>query len=120
MKINIKPLSANEAFRGRKYRTPKYDKYINDLMYLLPRIKHTEPPYLIEIVIGYSNVLSDIDNALKPFIDCLQKKYGFNDRHIFKLIVEKKIVSKGNEFIDFEIKPYLFEQTENDKISNKF
>ena len=30
--------------------------------------------------------------------------YNFNDRDIYKLIVEKKIVAKGFEFIEFEIK----------------
>ena len=28
IELSIKPLSANEAFRGRKFRTAKYDKYI--------------------------------------------------------------------------------------------
>ena len=120
IELSIKPLSANEAFRGRKFRTKKYDAYIATLMLILPKISLPKPPYSINLVVGYSNVLSDIDNCLKPFIDCLQKKYLFNDRDIYKLSIEKKIIKKGKEFINFEIKSLLFEQTEQDKISNQF
>jgi len=108
------------AFKGRKFRTKKYDAYIATLMLILPKLSLPKPPYSINLVVGYSNVLSDIDNCLKPFIDCLQKKYLFNDRDIYKLSIEKKIIKKGKEFINFEIKSLLFEQTEQDKISNQF
>ena len=102
IKINIKPLSANEAFQGRKFRTPKYNKYIAAILPLLPPNNAIPLRIGLDIRLGYSNVLSDIDNALKPFIDCLQKKYGFNDKDIYKLIVEKTVVKKGSEFIEFE------------------
>jgi len=48
--------------------------------------------------------LFDWDNGIKPFVDILQKKYGFNDNKIFKGVVEKKIVGKGEEFISFDLK----------------
>ena len=120
IELSIKPLSANEAFRGRKFRTKKYDAYIATLMLILPKLSLPIPPYSINLVVGYSNVLSDIDNCLKPFIDCLQKKYLFNDKDIYKLSIEKKIIKKGKEFINFEIKSLLLEQTEQDEISNLF
>jgi Holliday junction resolvase RusA-like endonuclease len=56
---------------------------------------------------GLSSKNADIDNPVKPFVDCLQKRYGFNDRHIYKLTVEKVDVKKGEEFIEFELKPIL-------------
>ena len=104
MKINIKPLSINQCFQGRRFKTPKYKQYEKELMLLLPML--SVPDGLLEVVItfGLSSKLNDIDNGLKPFIDILQKKYLFNDRDIYKLIVEKKIVSKGEEFIECEIK----------------
>jgi hypothetical protein len=67
-----------------------------------------------------SNVLSDWDNPVKPFQDILQKRYGFNDKNIFKAVVTKVKVPRGYEFIDFEIIPYLLKQTAQDKISNNF
>lgn len=50
-----------------------------------------------------SSSLADIDNFLKPFIDILQKKYGFNDKLIYKLSVKKVKVAKGDEYIDFVV-----------------
>lgn len=120
MKINIKPLSVNECWQGKRFKTSKYKTYETELLYRLKRISLPDPPYELNITFGLSNVLSDWDNPVKPFQDILQKKYGFNDKNIFKAVVIKEKVSKGNEFIDFEIKSYLFEQTENDKISNLF
>tara|TARA_R110001599_G_C11835192_1_gene618785 strand:- start:51 stop:374 length:324 start_codon:yes stop_codon:yes gene_type:complete len=103
MKVNIKPLSINQCFQGRRFKTPKYKQYEKELMLLLPAL--SVPDGLLEVVItfGLSSKLNDIDNGLKPFIDILQKKYLFNDRDIYKLIVEKKIVPKGAEFIECEI-----------------
>jgi len=61
-------------------------------------------PLEVSLVIGMSNMASDVDNVVKPFIDVLQKKYKFNDKYIFRLVVEKKLVVKGAEFIEFYIK----------------
>ena len=103
-KLLIKPLSINEAFKGRRFKTPKYDKYIKDVLLMLPNelcIPKDNIKLFIEF--GYSNSLSDIDNGLKCFIDCLQKKYGFNDKLINELNVRKIKVAKGYEHIIFEI-----------------
>jgi hypothetical protein len=102
-KINIKPLSVNEAWQGRRFKTPKYKKYENDLLILLPKLNIIQPPYRLNIIVGFSNKASDLDNILKPFLDLLQKKYGINDKHIKILHIEKQIVTKNNEFISFEI-----------------
>jgi Holliday junction resolvase RusA-like endonuclease len=61
-------------------------------------------PIELSLIVGFSNMASDVDNVVKPFVDILQKKYGFNDKYIFRLIVEKKLVVKGAEFIEFYIK----------------
>ena len=104
MKINIKPLSVNEAWQGRRFKTPKYNKYIKDMMLLLPSIKTNFDGKLeLEITFGLSSVAADIDNPLKCFIDCLQKKYGFDDKMIYRLVVNKDIVKRGKEYIDFNI-----------------
>ena len=106
MILNIKPLSVNQAFRGRKWRTPDYDNFIKTMLVILPNsLKIDSKAYLrLDIVFGHSSRGSDIDNCLKTTIDCLVKKYGFDDRNIYELNVKKSIVAKGKEFIDFEIK----------------
>jgi len=104
MKIDIKPLSVNVCWQGKRFKTPKYKSYEKELLLKLPNIKIDFKSHLrLDIVFGYSNTLNDIDNALKPFIDVLQKRTGFNDRMIYELNVKKEIVKKGEEFIKFNI-----------------
>lgn len=106
MKINIKPLSVNEVWQGRRFKNNKYKDYEQTLFGLLPIIKLPEAPYTLYIKVGLSNKLSDIDNIAKPFIDILQKHYGFNDRYIYKLIIERDNVSKNGEYIYFKFESY--------------
>jgi Holliday junction resolvase RusA-like endonuclease len=105
VKIDIKPLSVNEAFRGRRFKTPKHDKYIRDVLFMLPKANVPNNVALkLELEFGFSSKASDIDNCCKCFIDCVVKKYGVDDRNIYRLEVTKTIVPKGKEFIKFQIK----------------
>lgn len=105
--VNIKPLSVNEAWQGRRYKTPAYRRYAKELDILLPKIKFPEPPFTVIYHVYYSSKASDIDNFLKAFNDCLQKKYNFNDNQIYHSRQTKHIVSKGEEKIQFSIKPFV-------------
>ena len=68
---------------------------------LLPRLQFMEI-HGIEMEVGMSNSLADIDNCLKPRLDVLQKKYPrFNDKQIEELRIKKIKVKKGQEFISF-------------------
>ncbi len=104
IKLDIKALSVNQAFQGRRFKTPKYNKYIDEVLSILPSLNLNKETYTINIEFGLSSKLNDIDNGLKPFIDCLVKKYNFDDRQIYELNVKKVIVKKGLEYIKFEIK----------------
>jgi len=102
-KINIKPLSVNECWKGQRFKTKEYKQYEKDLLLMLPNIKLKIIRVKIDIVFGFSNSLCDIDNPLKPFLDVLQKKYSINDRDIYELNVKKEVLSKGSEFIKYQI-----------------
>lgn len=102
--VELKPLSINEAFQGRRFKTEKYKKFEKNSMLLLPKIKLPEPPFEVRYVFGFSNKASDADNPTKPLQDILQKKYKFNDKEIYRIIIDKVIVKKGKEFFGFEIK----------------
>lgn len=104
MRIKIKPLSVNEVWQGKRFKTPRYTKYERDVISILKPLKMPEPPLKVEITYGFSSKLADIDNPCKPFLDILQKHYKFNDRDIYELVQKKEIVSKGQEFIEFDIK----------------
>ena len=99
----IKPLSVNDAWQGKRYKSTKYKNYEEELLYKLPSIELPEPPYQITFTFGFSNVASDIDNPVKPLLDVMGKKYGFNDKNVYKLIVDKTIVKKGDDFFRVEV-----------------
>ena len=104
-KIKIKALSVNDAWRGRRFKTQEYKDYEYELSFILPTFLEIPKGKLkLEMLVGFSSKASDLDNILKPFIDVLQKKYGFNDNRIYKMEIEKEIVEKGEEFIKFKIK----------------
>ena len=104
--IHIKPLSVNECWQGRRFKTPEYKKYERDLLLLLPKLDVPKSVDLkIEIQFGLSNIVADFDNPVKPFVDILQKRYGFNDRYIQEATIKKFKTFKGMEWIRFKIDP---------------
>lgn len=102
--INIKPLSVNEAWQGKRYKTDKYKYYEKELLLLLKPMKIPEGNLQVFYEFGFSSKLSDWDNPIKCLQDILQKKFNFNDSRIFKATVTKKIVPRGKEYLKFKIK----------------
>lgn len=94
----------NVCWQGKRYKTTEYKSYENQMLWLLPSMKLPKPPYEVEYRFGLSSKVADWDNPIKPLQDILQKKYGFDDKDIFRAVVEKEIVSKGQEYVEFEIK----------------
>lgn len=103
--IKIKPLSVNEAFKGKRFKTDLYNEFIQKMHSLLPNdlIIPNEKNIKIAIQFGFSSRASDIDNCCKSFLDCLVKKYKVDDRNIYEMHVFKDIVKKGDEYIRFKI-----------------
>lgn len=105
--VNIKPLSVNEAWKGTRLKSVKYKQYQHKLTLLLPsKIDIPKGKLTIFLEFGLSSKLSDWDNPIKQFQDILCKKYGIDDRNIYKGIVEKVDVKKGEEYIKFKIESY--------------
>ena len=99
----VKPFSANSMHYGRKTDTAAYRKYQAELIRRLPDIEIPEGPLRLRILACFSSKLADLDNVLKPFLDTLQKRYGFNDRDIYRITAQKKIVKKGEESLVFAL-----------------
>jgi Holliday junction resolvase RusA-like endonuclease len=104
MILNIKPLSVNKAWQGRRVKSKEYRKYESDILKLLRPMNIPDGPLELYLKWGFSSAGSDWDNPIKPFQDCLQKKYNFNDNRVVRAVTEKIKVKKGDEFIEFEIK----------------
>ena len=103
-KVNIKPMSVNDAWQGKRFKTKKYKQYEQECLLVLPRkIDIPEGKLKVSLLFGFSSKLADADNPVKCFIDILQKKYGFNDNKIYEYSIKKVDVKKGEEFIEFNI-----------------
>lgn len=105
-RIPFKPLSVNDVWQGKRWKTPEYTDYEEIMFTLLPRIKIPQGKLALSLKFGFGSTQSDLDNPVKPFVDILQKAYEFDDKRIYRLLVEKMIVPKGQEFIDFEFSSY--------------
>jgi len=108
MRIQIKALSANSGWQGRRFKNKNYKDYEREVLYLLPKRLMDMPTGKLELnlIIGLSSRNADIDNCEKFFTDLLCLKYGFDDKWIYRLVIEREDVKKGQEFIDFLIKKY--------------
>ena len=93
--LNVKPLSVNECWRGRRFKTKTYKEYEKEVWFLLPKLKIFPGKLGIYLEFGLSTKNADWDNPIKPFIDILQKKYNFNDKEIYEAHVKKINVKKG-------------------------
>ena len=106
-RVEVKALSVNKAWQGKRFKSKDYINYEKEvLLKLHPHTFTVKHPIELNLMVGVSNMASDADNVVKPFVDILQKKYGFDDKYIYRLVVEKVIVKKGAEFIEFFIKNY--------------
>lgn len=106
--VSIKPLSTNEAWKGRRFKTDKYKRWQDEFMVKMKMTTIPEGKLGIFIQLGFSSRGSDIDNPVKMIFDTIAEKakargLKFNDNQLYKLDVEKHIVPKGKEFITFGI-----------------
>ena len=103
MRVDIKPLTVNQVWQGRRFKTKAYKTYEVNLLLMLPDMVIPAGNLVVTIKAGFSNRASDLDNIVKPFVDVLQKRYDFNDSRIYKMVLYKDIVKKGKEYIEFSI-----------------
>ena len=103
--LDMKPLSLNSAYRGRRFETPELKAYKQEIALRLPKAlplpkgKKMRAWYRF----GVSSKNCDGDNLIKCFQDALADCYGFNDKMIYAWDVEKVDVPKGQEYIAFEL-----------------
>jgi len=102
--VALKPLSVNEAWKGRRFKTFEYKRFERDCLFILPAGKVPSGQLSVELTFYFSNPAQDIDGPIKLCLDILQKKYGFNDKEVYELRAKKYIVAKGMERWCFDIK----------------
>ncbi len=105
IQIHIKPLSVNDAWQGKRFKTPEYKAYEQELMLRLPNNYEVPDKGDLEVIYEFGlNTMADWDNPIKPLQDILQKKYGFDDRRIVKGTTIKNVVKKGEGYVNFSIR----------------
>lgn len=108
-RINFKPISLNEAYSGKRYKTEYCKAFVKAVTLMVKPQKMPEPPYKISFIFGVSNMGADWDNPVKLSQDCIAKKLMFNDRLIHKGEAEKVLVPKGQEFIMWKLEHHVSE-----------
>ncbi|MDR1941832.1 MAG: RusA family crossover junction endodeoxyribonuclease [Endomicrobium sp.] len=96
--IPIKPLSVNQVWQGRRFKTDDYKQYERDVSLFLRNVKTIRGQVKVFYKFYVSNMLADIDNCIKPLQDILVKnKVIEDDRFIIELCAMKFKVEKGME-----------------------
>lgn len=103
IKIQIKPLSVNQCWQGKRFKTKTYKDYEFLLLGIMPDMPIPIPPLRVEYEFGVSNMAADIDNPVKPLQDILQKRYGFNDKDIVEAVIRKVKTPKNQEYIAYSL-----------------
>jgi Holliday junction resolvase RusA-like endonuclease len=95
MELKVKPMSVNDAWQGRRFKTDEYKAYEKQVFYRTPfKVIPKNVPLCAVYEFYFSNDASDIDNPVKPLQDILQKRWKFDDKRIVELIVRKRLVKK--------------------------
>lgn len=110
----VKPLSANKMWgaKGKRvFKSKEYLDYQNEIRAMLIGDSATWPfgqePVAFIIEAGLSSKLADLDNILKPLFDTYQNMYEeFNDKTVYKIDAIKTLTSRGDEFLDVEVRYY--------------
>ena len=107
--IDHKPLSINQAYTGKRHKTPIYKVFVGAVQKLL-MIKRPPKPdpdqqMFAHYVWGVSNFQADVDNPCKVFQDTLFDFWGMKnkDHKIDFVLLQKVKTQKTKEFIEFNV-----------------
>lgn len=106
--IKHKPMSVNQAWQGKRFRTPLYKRFSDAITLLLRSIRPPKPTgthLFAHYIWGVSNFQADVDNPTKPFQDVLFNSWNMKnkDHRVEFMILEKIKTKKGDEFIAFHV-----------------
>lgn len=105
--LPIKAQSVNRLWQGRRFKTPEYKRYREELDLLIRasgyRLNKDWDELMVYYEFGLSNMRQDLDNCLKGVNDALQETLGFDDHRIKMIMARKVKVRKGEEFIRVRI-----------------
>ena len=64
IKLNIKPLSVNQAWQGKRFKTPKYKAFQTLMLHSLPKLKD-KPSGALKVTLHYTKLEEAISKEAK-------------------------------------------------------
>lgn len=108
--LNIKPVSTNNLYGGKRYKKKEAKEFENTISWLLKiyanSVKLPEQGELELITRFYVSRKFDTSNCLKLLEDCISKHFQINDRRFAGHKISRVKVKPGQEKIKFLIRPY--------------
>ena len=105
--VDVKPLSVNKAWQGRRFKTDDYLSYENEVYFLLPNGEHVAG--MVEIWYTFylkNHKATDTSNLIKLLEDIMVKKGLIeDDRYVYSFHAKK--IPSGTHKIEIEILPYV-------------
>lgn len=103
--IPLKPISVNEAFQGKRFKTKKCNDFCDDFLKIAPKKEKIKGNVEIEYRFYIKNhKMEDYDNMIKITQDMIVKcGYIFDDRYIYKATIHK--IPSNEEKIEIKIVP---------------
>jgi len=106
--LPIKPISTNRLYGGAKRRSGYYKGYRQTVFKWLeencPHPVIFPGNMVMSMEVGFSSPLSDASNSIKGIEDCVAAYFGFNDRQIVTVRVDKFLVDKGKEYTQIKLR----------------
>jgi len=107
--IEIKPISVNQCWQGRRFKTKKYKDWREEFCWLLisKKIKKIKGDVDVKVIYYIKHYkTSDVDNFNKATLDALvESRVIEDDRFVQKICaIKKQVKNKEDERIEFEIK----------------
>lgn len=102
--LAIRPMSINEAFQGRRFKTRAAKQYDAALALMLPNKKEPGPYYAVTYIFRIKNCwLRDYDNCIKQLQDCIVRRGIISDdRKIVRAVIEKYPAKKDEIMVEIE------------------
>ena len=96
--ISVKPISINECWQGRRFMTSKYKDFTKDMLRVMPKRVIFLGNIDLKIYLYLKSIFrSDIDNFIKPIIDCLVKKGWIEDDRFIQHLEVVKVKNKTEQ-----------------------
>lgn len=120
MELYVKPLSVNEVWQGRRYKTTKYKQYERDVLNLIKaRCIASSTREEFQMVRGQVSIIlsfyvknwkmCDVDNFVKPLLDIIVKAGLIeDDRLVMRLaMVKRPVANPAEQRVQIIISKYI-------------